>query len=356
MIGTTFKLGYDGTSVSRGLGKLTSSLGRGLGRIGVGALERVGHRVTDLMGRIVMAIPETLKETADWAGGLTDMSTATEVSVRDLVLLEEKFRLAGVSAKESGAIVNRFAANIQEAAENGGPAADALKKMGIYAHDFAKLPLDEQFKTIVQGLADMNPQESASIMADIFGGKLGYQQLKLFKDWAAVSAQAENNVGKLADKMNEDAAGLDRWSDALGRFENFKRSLASIFLDSLIGMTGGAGGVDRLFDWLDPEKLRPAIERLGNFIGRNLEAILDDSISTDIGDIFTNIGKKLGDGIVESLKSSLGGSLSLKDLLLGGIGAPSAPIASTDAALTEMQRQTALLREISRQEPVAAFA
>ena len=226
MIGTTFKLGFDGTSVSRGLGRIAGTLGKGLGRIGVGALERVGHRMTDLMGRIVMAVPDAIKETADWAGGLTDMSVATGMSVEKLILLEEKFRLAGVSAKESGFVMSKFAKSIKEAATEGGPAAEALRALGFYANEFKVTPIDKAFEQVAKRLAELTEMNELDnpegIMSDLFGGKLGYQQLKLFKDWEAVSAQAQNNVGKLAKSLGSGLAGqIDQWGDALGRFQYF---------------------------------------------------------------------------------------------------------------------------------------
>jgi hypothetical protein len=351
MIGTTFKLGFDSTSVSRGLGGLTRSLRTGLGRIGVGALERIGHRVTDLMGRIVMAVPEALKETADWAGGMTDMATATGMSVQELILLEEKFRLAGVSAKESGAVVSRFALNLKTARTEGGAAKDALNQLGFYATDFKDLSLDESFQKIGQRVQEMAPHldNVEGIMADLFGAKIGYQQLKLFKDWAAVSAQAENNVGKLANAMNNgQAANLDRWSDALGRFENFKRSLASMALDEYFRISGGPGSVDRMFNFLDPEKIRPKIQEIMNLLGRNLEVFLNQDIGASFGDLFKNIGRSIGEGIAESI--------SLKNLVPGWLGGNKPPTTtSASSPLPELQKHTALLQQI-RDKSVAKFS
>lgn len=344
MIGTTFKLGFDGTSVSRGLGRITSTIGRGLGRIGIGALERAGHRVTDLMGRLVMAIPDTIKETADWAGGLTDMATATGMSVKDLVILEEKFRLAGVSAKESGAVMSRFALNLQTAATEGGAAAEALRELGFNGQSFVDVPLDEAFKQIAQWIPTAKNAEK--IMGDLFGQKLGYQQLKLFRDWDAVTAQAINNVGKLAEAMDKgQAASLDRWADSLGRFENFKRSLATIALDEWFKLSGGAGMTDKFFDEFDPESLRPKIAAMMETV----KSMFSDP-SKFFGDAFRNLGKSIGDGIKDSLR----GSISVKDLFFSK---PKEGGKTTDSeTANELKKQTALLRRISTQENVATFA
>jgi hypothetical protein len=347
MIGTTFKLGFDGSSVSRGLGRLSGSMMRGFGRIGKGAMERVGHRVTDLMGRIVMAVPAALKETADWASGLTDMATATGMSVSELVILEEKFRLAGVSAKESGAVVSRFALNLKTAATEGGAAAEALRALGFDGQFIKGKSIGEAFDIIAKQLAILGPnlENVEGIMADLFGAKLGYQQLKLFKDFAAVTAQAENNVGKLAEAMGSgQAAALDTWSDAMGRFENFKRSLSTIALDEFFKLSGGADGVNSLYDSLDPEKFRP---RISAIMGQ-IKSIFEDP-SKAFGDAFKSIGKQLGEGIKESFR----GSFSLKDLFSS---ASPAAAGRQQEALPELKRQTVLLQQIRDESTTARFA
>lgn len=347
MIGTTFKLGFDGTSVSRGLGKLSGSMARGFGKIATGAMERVGHRMTDLMGRIVMAIPETLKETADWAGGLTDMSTATGMSVEELVLLEEKFRLAGVQAKESGAVVSRFALNLKTAATEGGSAAEALRALGFNGQTFRNAKLGDAFDAIAQKIAVMasSMDNVEGVMADLFGAKLGYQQLKLFRDYAAVTKQAENNVGRLAKAQGSGlAVALDNWSDAIGRVESFKRSLSSIALDEFFKVTGGADGVNDFFDKTDPEKFRQRIAE----IMKTIKGVFEDP-GKAFGDVFRNIGKHIGDGIKESFK----GTLSIKDLFSSN--APK-PAGKQSDALPELQRHTVLLKQIRDESSTARFA
>jgi hypothetical protein len=354
MIGTTFKLGFDGSSVSRGLGRITGGMMRGFGRIGVGALERVGHRVTDLMGRIVLAIPQTLKETADWAGGLTDMATATGMSVEELVILEEKFRLAGVSAKESGAVVSRFALNLKTAATEGGAAVEALRAIGFDGQFIKGKSLGEAFDQIAKTLAIMGPEldNVEGIMSDLFGAKLGYQQLKLFMDFAAVTKQAENNVGKLAVALGSgQAAALDKWSDAMGRFENFKRSLSTIALDEIFNITGGGDGINSLFDTLDPEKFRPKIRQLSKEL-RNTFLFFREG--GGMGEMLVDFGKLIGKGITDSIKESFQGGFSLKNLFMPGAARGNPKNEAPE--LPELKKQTVLLQQIRDESNTARFA
>ena len=341
MLGTTFRLGFDGTSIARGLGNASNLLGRFGRQVGIGMARQVGAKVTDMMGKIVMAIPEALTETADWAGSMQDMSTQTGVSVEKLVLLEEQLRLSGAGAKDASVIMSKMAANIQDAANNGGGAADALAKIGLSAKELKGMGIDQQFHTIGKRLAELNAttktsikfndpfskqfgetiietteklEDMESITADIFGAKMGLKLLRFFNDYDASVAQATNNVAALAKHMGGGgAAAMDTWSDALGRFETFKRSLASIALDEMFRVTGGPGSVDKMFDFLDPEKLRPRISEAMNMLGRSLEVFLSQDLSSSFSDVFKNIGRELGKGFRESF--------SIKDLL--GIGAPS---------------------------------
>lgn len=378
MIGTTFKLGFDGTSVAKGLGNVTKHLGKFGKEIGIGMARQVGARMTDTLGRILSAVPETLAETTDWAGGMVDMSHATGASVESLILLEEQFRMAGVAAKDGATWMSRMAANIQDAANNGGPTADALAKIGLSASDLVDLPLDKQFSKIGQALADLNKttqtevafndwtspkfgkrivetttklKDMESITADIFGGKMGYKFLPLFNDYNATVEQARNNVGKLAETMNKGgAAAIDTWGDALGRFENFKRSLGTIALDEIMRVTGGSGGVDRMFNFLDPEKIRPQVQAFVSMLGRNLEVLLSQDLTTSLGDFMRNLGRQFGEGIKENF-----GKMSLKDLFFSApAGAPQA--SNTENPISELRRHTALLEDIRKNVGVPKFA
>lgn len=378
MIGTTFKLGFDGSSVSKGLGTVTRQLGRFGKEVGIGMARQVGARVTDLMGRIVTAIPESLKETTDWAGNIMDMANATGTSVEKLVLLEEQFRLSGVAAADSAAMMSKMAANIQDAANNGGPAADALAKIGLNAQELKGMALDKQFEAIGNALAALNGttkttvkftdpfgpkfgeqiienthrlENMESITADIFGGKMGYKLLRLFNDYGASVAQAKNNVGDLATALNQGgAAAIDTWGDALGRFETFKRSLGTIAIGEIMRATGGAGGVDRMFNFLNPEKIRPQIESLVSTLGRNLEVLLSQDLTTSLGDFMKNLGREFGKGIRDSF--------SIKDLLGFSAAAPvsGAPSGEAEGGLSGLLRETnTILGTIKERVGIAKF-
>jgi hypothetical protein len=153
--------------------------------------------------------------------------------------------------------------------------------------------------------------------------------------------------------MGIDAKDIDRWGEALGRFENFKRSIASIGIKEFMRFTGGAGGPDRMFNFLDPEKIRPKIQEIFNILGRNLEVFMSQDISQSFGDIFRNIGKELGEGIKESFKANISGKGILR-----GLFSSTTPTAGAqeNPALPELRRHTTLLQQIRDESTTARFA
>lgn len=309
MIGTTFKLGFDGSSVARGLGGLSRTLGRVGGQIGIGMARQVGARMTDTLGRVLMAVPDALMETADWSGGLVDMAAQTGVAVDKLVVLEEALRLSGASANDTSRIISTLAKNLREAQTDGGPAAEALRKLGMSWGDFADLPVDQVFENIMRRLAELGPafKDTETVVADLFGAKLGFKLIRFARDFDGSMKQAANNVTGLSGAMTTAAPRIDQFFDGLGRFESLKRSLASMALDEGMRLFGGPGGADRFFDGLNVEALRPKMTEIFNMLGRNLEVVLTQDLGQSLSDMFKNLGRSLAEGFKESF--------SVKDLL-----------------------------------------
>ena len=369
MIGTTLKLGFDGTSVARGLGNVSTLMGKFGKQVAIGATRRIGEGMTDMLGRIVTALPAAIKETADWAGNLTDMATQTGVSVAALVTMEEALRLSGAQAADTSRIISVLADNLNNASVEGSPAAEALKALGMEAEELKGMKIDEAFYKIGKRVAELNKTTKTpitfldewgqpitkiiettekmegleTVMSDLFGAKMGYKLIRFFKDFDGSMGQAENNVGKLGDAIgNGLAVDMDNFSDSLGRFETLKRSLSSIVLSEIFRATGGANGMNRLFDFLDPEKIRPQIESFVSMIGRNLEVLLSQDLTTSIGDLMKNLGKSFGEGIRDSLK------ISVKDFLPsfgGGAGTSTKDgtgslIEDTNSILTDIRKNT----------------
>jgi hypothetical protein len=345
-VNTVVRVGWDATAVKAGMTALRgafSGVFRGFRQVGIGAARQVGAQMTDLLGRVVMAIPSGIKETMDWAGNLTDMSAQTGVAVSKLVLMEEALRLAGASANDTSRIISTLASNLNEARDAEGPAREALNKLGFLAEDFANVPIDKAFEMIGKKAASL-PKDFRgleNIMADLFGARMGFKLIRFFRDFDGGMRQAENNVGKFANRLDATAGGYDQMSDALGRFQMRWRETMSILIDQANGVFG-TDWIDQMFDKLSPEKLRQTLIYLreavsGVFSGEGISGMVEE------------LGRKFGEGIVRgSLNMDPRGTSGgiMKGLLQGLL-----PQAKNDNGLSTLisqgAEQTGYLRRIA---------
>ncbi len=87
--------------------------------------------------------------------------------------------------------------NVGQAAMVGGPAADALDRLGLSVKTIAGESADQAFKDIADGIAGVtNPAERARLAVDIFG-KSGQKLLPLMMEGAAGIAAAQAEAEKL---------------------------------------------------------------------------------------------------------------------------------------------------------------
>jgi hypothetical protein len=341
-IGTTLKVGFDAAAVRKGfagLGGMFGGVMRGFRQIGIGAARDVGARMTDLLGRVLMAVPQGIKETLDWAGNLTDMSAQTGVAVSKLVLMEEALRLAGAGARDTSMMISRLADNLNEARDSTGPARDALNKLGFLAEDFANVPVDKAFEMIGKRAASL-PKDFRGlegIMADLFGARMGFKLIRFFRDFDGGMKQSINNVGPFAARLDSTATGYDKMSDALGRFKMRWRETMSIVIDETVNMFGD-DWVDQMFDFLAPEKIRSLISN-----------VKDGLKEISSGDFWKGMMNDLGRAIGDGIKASIGDTFSLKGLVpswMGG-GAPTSSTGNNDKTIARMDRQIQLLQTIA---------
>jgi hypothetical protein len=341
-IGTTLKVGFDAAAVRKGfagLGGMFGGVMRGFRQAGIGAARQVGARMTDMLGRVLMAVPEGIKETLDWAGNLTDMSAQTGVAVEKLVLMEEALRLAGASASDTSRILSTFADNLGEAMREAGPAQEALRKLGFKMTDFKGIGLDEAFEKVGRRAGQMSwgVGELESTMADLFGARMGFKLIRFFRDFDGGMKQSINNVGPFAARLDSTATGYDKMSDALGRFKMRWRETMSIVIDETVNMFGD-DWVDQMFDFLAPEKIRSLISN-----------VKDGLKEISSGDFWKGMMNDLGRAIGDGIKASIGDTFSLKGLVpswMGG-GAPTSSTGNNDKTIARMDRQIQLLQTIA---------
>jgi hypothetical protein len=353
MIGSTVRLGFDATAVQKGLGGLGGLFGRIGRQIGVGGLQRVGHQITDLMGRMIVALPAAGKEMLDWAGNMTDMSAQTGVSIQSLLVMEEALRMTGASAADTSRIMSVFKDNLYEASQGAEAQKNALNRLGFGASDLKHMNVDEAFYAIGKRVSELGPEFEGleGIMADLFGARMGYKMIRFFRDFDGSMDTAKKNVKSFGDVSDDTFTNFDNISDIMGRWAMTRRSLLAGFFEGLVGAGGienAAASLDGMFDRLNgmSDKMR----EMGKIIRNSFQYVQQEGMGSVMSDVFKSIGKSIGEGIVESLKESMPRA-SKMDMMKSFFASNN----SSDPLLKENQKQTGYLAKIQRDGVTAKF-
>lgn len=377
MLGSTFKLGFDSSMVSRGLGQLSKKLA-GFGKeIGIGAARRVGERMTDTLGQVLSYLPDAAKEFADWSGEMVDMNDQTGASIETLNELTEALRLCGMETDNTGKILSVMTKNLQKAAADGGPVADALKAIGLDAQAIAGMNIDQQFFEIGKAIAEANKvtktpitfrswmgdttkivetkdtlKDMELITSSIFGAKAGFKLIRFFRNFDANMGQAKNNVKNLNSIIGGDLLqNVDTLGDSLGRWSILKKEAMASLFKQFDRIQGFKSLGDKIFDNIDMTKMDSFFESIGSLLQRNIEAALGQDFQQSIGDIFRTLGKYIGEGIKAEL--SPGGMLKG---LFGGSDKQASNDRGIDVLKSSMDQQTSVLLQIKERVGIPKWA
>lgn len=354
MIGTTVKLGMDASAVKSGLGSLGHLFGRFGKQIAIGGARQIGAQMTDWVGKLVMALPEAINETMDWAGSLVDLSKQTGMTTKDLMELSEAFRLAGGEGMDAGRMIGTMRKNLYNSSkEESGDVVDALRALGLRGIGLESLGPMEQFEKIMKALnatmGSMDPGQLETITTALFGGKLGLKGIAVFKDWNAGLAKARENLGSLAETSPETLAMIDDLGDSIGRFSTVKKGLTMRLMEGILGtsgLKGATGMVDAFYNKM--LALGDSFRDLGATLRKAFDSFMaianKDGIGAAIGSVMKEIGKYIGEGIAESFKGK-GASMFLPNIFGGG------KTASNDTPLLqEAETTNELLGRIYREK------
>jgi len=305
MIGTKVKVGWDASTVQRGMKGLLGMMGRGFGAVARGGLERIGHRMTDLMGRIIAAAPAAIKDLADYGSELSDLSAALEIPVDRLMELQEAMRLGGAGV-DALRMFATMAKNIEQANAEGGDLAKALQEIGLRTDKMAALKPDEQFRAIAEAIqqSELPVGKLIDVLSDVFGGRVGIKMLNLFREFKTTMPRAQNNARGFAKWMMLSASGLDEMSDALGRWEMFRRGMASIVVGGFMDAFG-TGGIDRMFDRLDPTGIRNWFSKAFTSSVRWVTSEMQLAKSMGLGAYLNMRSREFGKWLMEKLTAGM---------------------------------------------------
>jgi hypothetical protein len=220
------------------IGADTKDLARGIGRAKalMGSLSRIA-KVSGVAAGAAFAAA-SVGMVAMTKGGLeavdaqAKMARSVDGTIDGLRALQIAGSDAGVSVGEMNGAVQMMGKRLAEAARDGtGPAADALKMLGLDARELMEMDVDARFGAIADRINDMgmSAQDAAGVMRE-FGVRSNEVSLALLQGSGAIRA-ARGEVQKFGLSMSgEMAAGVEAANDAMSRigfvFEGMRNQLA----------------------------------------------------------------------------------------------------------------------------------
>lgn len=188
-----------------------------------GAVETTAGKIATLTGALgaglsvagLTAATRAQLQSVDAAAKLSDrLGIATE----RLIGLQHAADLSGASSELLATSLQKMQVNLGKAAADGGPAADAFKKIGLSAAELATMETDEAFYRIADAIkAIQNPYERTAAAVAIFGKGAGDLLPTLLQGSEALREQAAETIAFGTAISRVDAAQIEAANDAMTR-------------------------------------------------------------------------------------------------------------------------------------------
>lgn len=209
---------------------------RGFGRLGR-EMEAANARMAAFSRRVAVASAAAVAA-ASAAGvamvrsGLASVDAQAKLAqslgttVASIQALERAGELAGVSMSGIEQATKDLTRRLSQAAASGGPAADALTRLGLSASDLLAMPLDQRVGAINAAIESFVPvAERAAVAGQLFGeeGSIAMSRID-----TATLRQATKDVRAFGVIVSEqDADQIERSNDALSRLGLVWRGLSN---------------------------------------------------------------------------------------------------------------------------------
>jgi len=241
------------TDVLKGATKLSGFLAGNLAGAILNIPRFVGKAILSL-GKLALVLGTSLVAAATAAGGallfLAERSAeaidAMRVQAVKLGISTKFFGTlaiaadgAGVSMDTATAAITKVTRAVSDAAIKGGPAADALKEIGLSAYQLIRLSPDQQFLKIAEAMGGVANQSDKIRIAVALFGKAGAEILPLFSE----NMQEASKWAKIlnVEVSDFDAAQIDAAGDNVGllkkAFEGVGNYIATNLAPIITGVT-----------------------------------------------------------------------------------------------------------------------
>jgi len=199
-----------------------------------GALGAVGTAAA-AAAAAVAAVGAAVVQMAASNDQIAKMAAVLGTTAEELQVVTGALGLGGVSAGQAEQAIRDLNRRLGEAATRGGPAAEALERLGLSAQELERLPLVERFALIADRLGDVETQSLRTLTAQDLLGRSGVQLLAAFEGGGEGIRAAAGAIERAGIVSNEAAAESEALTDQVTLL---KASLGRLMADALEPLVG----------------------------------------------------------------------------------------------------------------------
>ncbi|MCT4334301.1 phage tail tape measure protein [Paracoccus sp. YLB-12] len=214
-----------GEAGSRGFGRLSREMEAANARM-AGFTRKVGVAAAAAVAAATAAGIAMVRSGLQTVDAQAKLAQSLGTTVASIQTLERAGELAGVSMSGIEQATKDLTRRLSQAAAGGGPAADALERLGLTANDLLALPLDQRVGAINTAIeAFVQVAERAAVAGQLFGEEGSIAMARID---TATLRQATEDVRAFGVVVSEqDADRIERTNDAISRLALVWRGLSN---------------------------------------------------------------------------------------------------------------------------------
>ncbi|ETA53986.1 phage tail protein [Ponticoccus alexandrii] len=205
--------------------KRAKRLRKSMENIGKG-MQRVGAKMSLVAAPMVGAAGMALRSSLATVDAQSKLAQSLDTSTKSIQVMARAADRAGVSTGELEQIARQLTKRLSQAATGAGPAADALKQIGLSVEELTEMNLDERIASINAAIEEHVPAaQRAAVAAKLFGDRAGLVASRI--DAATIEA-ARKEIEKFGLDVSEiEADRIEEANDAISALGLVSRGLGN---------------------------------------------------------------------------------------------------------------------------------
>jgi hypothetical protein len=244
------------------------------------------------------------------------------MTVEQLTAMRYAAELAGVGNAELNVSLQMMSRNLADAANNAGPAKDAISMLGLDAKALAEMEPDQAMMAIADALEGIeNPAQKTSVAMDLFG-RSGAGMINVMKGGAPAIRAAMEEAREFGQVISEEAArDAERFNDNLTRLTKTVSGAGNVMAAELMGPLADVTGA-----LIESAKEAQLFDGAAAVLSFTLKGVVSVGIgaATVLGKVGTTIGAVAAAAV---------------EVAQGNFGSAKAIMVSLNADLAEMDRK-----------------